>query len=282
MAGLVLLVLARRTGALVFYAVATFGLVLFDFLVHAGHLRHHGHHFLVLIAALWMARAPAPGLPTAPVPRPRTALARASHAAEVGLAPVFGVLLVAHIAGAAVIYAADLRRPFSDAATAAAVIEQHGPPALPVVGTERGSGSAVAAYLRRPIYFLDVGAWGTWADWGRPRRRDPPVEGEVLALLQPFLAEHGPAALVVSHAPVTVRPAGWSIEELARTSTAMQREERYHVYRIARLTEMAGGQVERFRTGCPQNRGTATRGPTGLVLREPPSRLCSPRDKFER
>ncbi len=158
--GLVLVALfaglfVRRKPVLLLYCIGTAGLVAFSFLIYVGHLRHHGHHMLVLLACLWIWRADHrtdDGGFNSSVPR-------------WGAIMVGGLLVVNTLAGAYAV-ARDWRDPFSAGREVAENIRSDGLAGLPVVGHKDVFVAAVAGYLQRPMYYPSLRREASFIRWG--------------------------------------------------------------------------------------------------------------------
>jgi hypothetical protein len=125
--------LRRQRGALVTYvtgSVLMLGLIGFKY---SGGMRHHGHLFVLLIVALWMAERTRHDTPTR--------------------VPLIA-LLVAHVAAGAFFLVADFREPFSVSKEVAAYVRTL-PPSTAVVVAHTPPVSYItpelSGYLRRPV-----------------------------------------------------------------------------------------------------------------------------------
>lgn len=157
----------RRPPLLLLYLGGSTALVAFAFLVYVGHLRHHGHHMLLLLACTWLLMDRETDGPGRAAPRPR-------------LDPLVAVLLLVNLAAGLYACARDWRDPFSAAREVARSIAEHGYSDLPIVGHRESVVAGVGGYLRRPIFQPSVGRETSYVPWGAPDRR-PVDDGDVLA-----------------------------------------------------------------------------------------------------
>ena len=172
--------LRRAPPVLLVYLCGTAVLLAFTYCEYFGSLRHHGHHFLLLVACFWLAHG-AGGLD-----RARELLLTA--------------LLLVHLAAAAVLYPLDLLLPFSESKAAADFLRQNGLAAAPIVATQDHLVSPVAGYLGRPLYFLESQTMGSFVQYNQQwQERLPP--GEHCRRLREWLARCGGATVVVSTRP---------------------------------------------------------------------------------
>ena len=147
----------RRPPLLVLYLVGSAGLLAFTYVFYVGHLRHHGHHFLLLLVCLWLWSAGTGGDSKKVEALPRRGL-------------LVLVLLVVNAAAGTYAVARDWRDPFSAAQEVARSIRAEGLMDLPIVGHRDVAVTTVAGYLGRPVYYPSLGretdfiAWNT-TDW---------------------------------------------------------------------------------------------------------------------
>ena len=143
-------------------AVSLGGLVVFFYTKYTGYVWHHGAFFVVLVAAVWIARV-APG--------PRALLP----------APIFIVVLLVQAANGVQAVQEDLHRPYSEARAAARFIIAQGWDRGPIVAADDVTASTVAGYLgAERLYYSKGGRWGSFVKWD-PARKVPVDDAAVLA-----------------------------------------------------------------------------------------------------
>jgi hypothetical protein len=197
-------VLLRPAPATLFvYLAGTAAILAFTCFQYFGSLRHHGHHFLLLVACLWLAGPD----------RRRDLLLTA--------------LLVVHLAAAAVLYPLDLALPFSESTAAADLLREKGLAAAPIAATQDHLVSPVAGYLGRPLYYLDSRSLGSYVLWNRARRERLP-EAELCLRLREWLAQNGGATVLLSTRPLRCGP-DLEMLPLADLRRSMVPDERYSV-----------------------------------------------------
>lgn len=147
--------LVRATAAaLAFYLIATAEIVIFSVAIYHGTLYHHGHLFVALVMAAWLAfaaRAPR----GSGAPQGRTWLGR--HAER-----IFALLLVVQVVGNVIRLAGDWLYPYSNARNAAAYLAAHGMATAPLAAHPDFEGTAVSGYLGRAVFLLGRGALATY------------------------------------------------------------------------------------------------------------------------
>ncbi len=216
--------------ALAFLVAGTALHLAVSYFVLFGTARHHGNTFLVLVAALWLARADGVArwrLPSV-VARVRARAARAGP-------PALSALLALHLPATASMYALDARRPFSASRAVADHLRPLGD--VPIAVVPGPPGSTLAAWLDRPVHFVQDGLVGTFVDWGRQSGDRYPSD----AALERVCALADSAGLV---AFVTVRPLDRPPPCVAAIPPALEFDailatESFHVYRVERPPEPA-------------------------------------------
>jgi hypothetical protein len=218
------LLFLRTPPVLLFFLAGTGGILLFNHLVFSGFLRHHGHLFVLFLACLWLAREVGPEW------HPPWSLAHWTGARAPWASAFLTVLLLIQVAAAAILYVADIRRPFSVSAAVASFVSEQQLDHLPIAVAPAHTGIPIAGALDRPIHYLAVGASGTFVPWGRyVRGRDRIVS---MGLLRPFLDAHDFDALVILGATMDDWDEDLEVEELARFSPGLIRNETFVVYRV--------------------------------------------------
>lgn len=201
--------LRRSKIALLLYLSGTAALLGFTYLKYIGYARHHGAHFLLLIACLWVARAEAP--------RRREAL----------LSALLGIHLIAGMW----LYAADLRRPFSTAKEAAEFLRTPQYRRMLVIGSPDMYSTPVAGYLGRPLFYAETRRLGTYVLWNEERAGKVGFR-EMCRVLRRQLRRHPEGILMVVNQRAPVCGARMPPEELASFQDGLLPEERFRVYRI--------------------------------------------------
>jgi hypothetical protein len=177
-----IVMLRRHRGALAAYLIGTGLILLFVFLKYSGGMRHHGHVFIVLVAALWIARR---GV------RPE----RPNRA--------FVALLVCQLVAGAYFVVEDLRRPFSFSKDLTAFVRSL-PRSTPVVVAEPSflsfPGPVLSGYLRRPVtYVLRHRIVRGSFMFPDAEHHEGATEADILARLQEFADERGSDVFVVTN-----------------------------------------------------------------------------------
>ncbi len=226
MLGLGALALLPRARALLFYALATAGLLAFSLLKFGGALRHQGHLYVALLAGLWLfAREPDARAPSARASRWR----RRSDAIR---APLLWGLLGAQAVAGCYAYVADWRHPFSQTKAAAARLSSSDLSPLPIYVDRRRLGPPLSAHLDRPVYQLGDERWASFSIWRSGANARPHLQAGLLERLRARLAASpGEPALLLLDRPPGPLPAGLALAELARFTGGIVGEEDCYLYR---------------------------------------------------
>jgi hypothetical protein len=222
-----LLRFGRKPLVLLLYLTGTAALLLFTYVLHAGYLRHDGHLFLLFVACLWLMGY-----------RLREWGAGGRLAGWIG--PSRGsrllvtALLLVQCTAAAIMYAENLRRPFSNGRSVADFLRARDFADLPIAGSHGPEVSTVSGWLDRPIYHLAVGQHWTFVPWSaatRPALVLPPEQ--LMERLVPFLHASGPQAIVLLGYPYDDWGPGVAATRLASFTDGIERTEHYHVYLVS-------------------------------------------------
>jgi hypothetical protein len=231
---------SRRPAALTFYVLGTGALLAFSYFRVFGAQRHHGHLFLALLAAVWLARsrlAPWPRRVRRLVPRP-LASRRLARIAASGLY----ALLVVQVLVAARRFVVDLGRPFSAAAAAASYLRDSVPAGTPLAARPSPATSAVVGMLDRPVYYLDDGEVGSFVIWGPGRLRGTGGGGELERLAPLLPADGSPMVLILNYPLADTVRAGVTTRPLTHTPSAVVASEDFYLYEVRRtMTVTRGG-----------------------------------------
>ena len=147
-----LVVLRASPAALLAFAVGGTGLLAFSYLIYTGGIRHHGHYFLLLTAACWMAAtATSPG-------------------SQSPWRPLLGSLAIIQLAIGTFASVVDFQFTFSGSRDAASYIRAHYPPDVPIVADPDLPGVPIAAWLDREVFFPQSDRSGGFVIWNKQRQ----------------------------------------------------------------------------------------------------------------
>jgi hypothetical protein len=250
LAGVVLFVIAilamwNRPVAVALLLVGSAGLMAFTYTQFRGFTRHHGHLFMVLIAAAWLA-AVTPAISARPawIPRFAERLVRVRGRLLVALLAI-GLLsgICANVAGFVL--------PFSmSKATANYLRDNALESSTALVGYNYFALAPISGYLGRPIYYPQT---RTWAYYGTQAYGELyKVSPQELLLQAAMIADetHKDVILIIDEVPylpprsvtqVVIPPAGdqpqkiYSITRLPVFSDSTEGIERYVLYRLRRV-----------------------------------------------
>jgi hypothetical protein len=148
-----LAVVWRRRLPLAVFGLGAAALLAFGYVLYPGSIRHHGHLWLLFVAALWLGGGQA------------MLGDRRSWRSRVLL-----VLLIVQVAAAAFASWMDLRHPFSNGKATAAFIRNTGLDRYPLLGHREMPATPVALFLGRPLYSPSRKIFVSHPDWGPDQR----------------------------------------------------------------------------------------------------------------
>ncbi len=214
-AGLLTLALAaallwRRKVALMIFGIGAAGLLAFGYLQLVGQLRHHGHFWLLFVAALWWG-----GGADFQADR-RSWRARSLF-----------ILLILHCAAGVYASWMDLRHPFSNGAATAELIRGKGLDRYPLLGHREPPAATVALYLGRPLYSPSRKIFVTHPDWG-PRQREITDQELRCAARELARREERDVVLVINRE----LPPWEELDAAGARLGAIVATEDYHLYRL--------------------------------------------------
>jgi hypothetical protein len=196
-------------------------LIAFAYAKFFGSLRHHGHLWLLLLAALWI------GGDAGGTARRRSWRERS-----------FVALLIAHVAIGAFISALDLIHPFSNGARTAALLRAEGLDRLPLLGYREPPAAPVALALRQPLFAPSRAAYVTHTDWG-PQQLDVGLD-ELRCQARRLAHREADDVVLVMNAPL---PPWDEVRLLHGVTGAMVSSENYFLYRLDRTRLDAGPEA---------------------------------------
>jgi hypothetical protein len=222
-----MLLLAKRPTALVFYAASIAALVTLYCQMGALYcpnaMRYHGHFFMALVAAFWLAASTRAG------ENSRTALRTILDCERFRPALLTGVLSV-HVVVAAIAVAQEQVIPFSGSREAARIIQAAFPPDVPVIGDCDYTLASVQGYLQRPVYYACRREYCNYFKLD-DKRSCAPLPPEVLSrILADFVAhEKREVALVVNY---PLRVSSDRIELVATINDSIAATEVFMIFRV--------------------------------------------------
>jgi hypothetical protein len=239
------LAMSNRPVALALFVAGSAGLMAFTYTQFRGFTRHHGHLFIVLTAAAWLAAV----TPAATL-RPTWVAPLADQMVR-WRGRLFTGLLIVGVAGGVGANVAGYFLPFSMSEVTANFIRDKVPENRAVlVGYNYFALAPISGYLGRPIYYPQT---RTWAYYGTQEygERYPVTPQELLVAAATIADEtHKDVILIIDvlpHVPpasvtsVTLPPAGdqpaktYAIDRAAAFTDATEGVERYLLFRLRRV-----------------------------------------------
>lgn len=204
----ILILLCRSGLPLLYFLLATLGTCLFMYIKYPGYLRHHGHIYLALLAAVWLI-----------------SLNRSTdktHFTDYIRRGWFVLQAVAAIWLSIV----DWRQPFSANRQTAEWIASSPYADAMLAADPPHPGTGVAMHLRQPIYFLARESWGTFMVWDNHGRPITGVE-DLFQRARALSDRHGrPVLVILSYEMPEVE----GFRKVAQLTDSLVWGERFYVY----------------------------------------------------
>jgi len=213
------LMMRDSRAALAFWLSGTAGLLVFMGTVFDGYQRHHGHLFLVFLAAWWIREGAASGR-TGRRERPGKWMTIADRA-------VIGILLSCQAAAGIYASVMDVLHPFSMSREVARHVAALGGNDT-IVSDADHAGTAVAIWLDRPFYQVASGQYGITIALGVPRKKHV-LPAEILEAARRIKAAHPDGVLLLVNHPLPPRP-GFRL--LRTFDGAICASEEYALFRV--------------------------------------------------
>jgi hypothetical protein len=213
---------------LLFYWLASGGILLFTYGRFLGAPRHFGSLYLVLIASYWLK------FYLLPTPLLREKLWLKLKQWSQKIAPyLFALILICQLIGGLVGYTRDLLLPYSASRAVAKYLVDAGLSQATLVGSNDFMASPIAAHLNRKIYYPESQALGSFVIFTAERQ-----EVNQQQILQQIDQQLGfkltPPIILILNSPLEVNQPGLTITPLAEFRHSFIQEEQYYLYQINR------------------------------------------------
>ena len=137
--------------AFLMYSLGTLLLLALELGTPIGSMRHHGRHWLLLLASCWLA------LDQSPVPEFTRLAAFWKRHGEHLFGDLITVILAAHVLAGGIFYWGDIRLPFSTAKATVRFLADNGLTDKPIVVSHDAWATSISGYLGRKVYAADSG-----------------------------------------------------------------------------------------------------------------------------
>lgn len=213
--------LRRSKTALVFFAFCLIALGgMFLFAVY-GQMRHHGHYFVLVVLALWLALRLGPA-------NSGKGITLASWSGSLPSMVFTGILFV-HLAAGAIFVLQEQLVPFSGSKEAARIIKSNAPEDALVIGDIDAWMGPLSGYLGRPIYVASRRELGSYVVVDQKRRWNPLSPEELSAVVSECLQRERRDVILVTNYPISM-PANMGVSLGAATASSCG--EQYFIFRI--------------------------------------------------
>jgi hypothetical protein len=154
----------RQPAVLALFGLGTLALLSFTYTKYFGAIRHHGHLFILFLAAVWLSAYFPAG-----TEKPGFFNKIANFCRQRGNAFLTSILVAQLLAGL-LAAALGLIQPFSAGKETAAYINASGIGRMLIAGDADDAASVISGYLRQPIFYLCAGRWGSYVIWDQQRK----------------------------------------------------------------------------------------------------------------
>jgi hypothetical protein len=204
------------------YGLGVLAIAGFQHYKYGGFIRHFGHHFVLLIACIWLHEK-----------------LRAEGSAPRLLRALFAVTLVAQIVTGAQAVKVELERPFSGSLQAATFLRAHDLADAPLVGSFDHAASVVAGYLDRPFRSAESNQVVTSVIFHNRRWQGLPVSVVFQMAVADARRAGRPAIVVLNRDVEDYALPDATIEKLYTTDLPIVADERFSLLRVtpSRATE---------------------------------------------
>lgn len=226
---LALVCFSRQPIVLFLYCSGTIEILLFQYFKFPGHLRHHGHLFILLLSCFWISSynlkplKPALSIYFNKKLLHKLSLRRLQNTFLVSL-------LWLHCIAALIPFKADLIMPFSASEETAKFIKSHQTNNTLIIGVSDHATSPLTAYLDKAIYYPEGDRFGTFIIWDQ--RREKNEIDELVKNIHKAQVNHPTDILLVLSSEVEPLNLSFSSIEVAEFSNSIVSSEKYHLYHL--------------------------------------------------
>lgn len=214
----------QKPVVLFLYLSSTFGLLLFTYEKYYGHIRHHGHLFIMFLACLWISEYYSKSdFLSKPIKKIILPFSQYQY-------QYLTLILCIHVFVGIFAFSMDVNHPFSASKEAAKFIQRQDLSNTLITGSTDYAVSPIAGYLGGKIYYPESDNFGSFINWNKREELD---NQEVLEKISKLITqENKNILLVLSHKLDVARP-DLKISELSKSRTSIANET-YRFYLIQR------------------------------------------------
>jgi hypothetical protein len=224
LAGWILFLLSRSGAATVLFAVGSALLVALFALVYGGDVRHQGFLFVLFLMGAWIAKRGEAGAVSAGWRRFR----------DRALTSTLAIVMLAHVAGAAVALYFDGKYIFSSGQRAARVLRANGLENALLVAELDFPATAVIGWLGQDefAYTPRTGRRFSFVKWTADRQWNP-SDTQTVAFARAMASRRGEDAILLMNRPLLPECIdGVKVSRIAELYDSMIEEENFYIYRV--------------------------------------------------
>lgn len=221
-----ILLFVPKKQILLLYLVGTFGLMMFMYLKYHGYLRHHGHLFLLFIACLWLEKNIEPSELRWKILNNLSCFAQKYK--TLFIRSVLGIHLLVGIYA----YFIEIKHPFSASKTTANFIIQNYLENKFIIGNRDVAASAVAVWLRKPIYYIASDKIISYVLFDNKRKEYEGTD-EIKKTIEVMKSKNIRESIWLLNHPLSgKKPKELSVNLLEKFETSIVADEIYYIYRV--------------------------------------------------
>lgn len=227
--------LVRKPFVLFFFISSTLFVLLFTYLKFMGHIRHHGHLFILLIMALWLSRT----LRETPSPGNKPGHLQAGRFLKQNL--VLTGLLGIHLFAGLFAWTMDLKYPFSATPLAADFIKTSHLEKMDMIGYKDYTSQGIAGLLSRQIYYPQKEGFGTFVRFDTKRKQDLACP-ELVQSLSSFIGGSPKTFLLISNEELPCPSGDVLLTPIKRFPVSIVQDEQVILYLVKKKDLSGAGR----------------------------------------
>ena len=225
----------RKPLILFFYLFSTLEIVVFNYIKTLGVHRHYGHHYIILIASLWLASYYSDW---SQAERTEQEIKRIPSAWPVNWIKfvnkrkkvLIAIILYAQLAGGLVAFIRDLRIPYSAGRETVNYIKSQDLEKMFIVGSRDANMAPISGYLNQKLYYPERQALGSFTLFNS-QRKDVDAD-TVLEQVSQLIKQKNNNILLILNYPLDKSRNDITIAAIASFTESIIPDEKYYLYKV--------------------------------------------------
>ncbi|AFY78132.1 hypothetical protein Ple7327_2878 [Pleurocapsa sp. PCC 7327] len=228
-------ILIRKPLILFFYITSTLIILFFNYIKFLGVPRHYGHHYIILLASLWLAGYyPPSNLLTKKIKKISLDLQKRTinwmQFVRKRKKIFIAIVLYTQLAGGLVAFSRDLQVPYSAGRETANYIKSHSLDQMFIVGSRDVNMAPISGYLNRKIYYPERQRLGSFTLFNSQRKDvDPSI---VLEQVSQLVRENNPEILLILNYDLEKSRDDIIVSPIASFTKSLVSDEKYYLYNV--------------------------------------------------